>query len=114
MITYFKDKNHKFKKNFQNYKTSITLLKSFDIIVIIATTSGSITLSLTGLGLIAIPISAATTCGLSIGNKVVYENIVRKYKEYKKRNEKDEQVIKYFDKLHRNSLQDNLIDNTEI
>ena len=57
MITYFKDKNNKSKKRYKNYKTITTILKSFDTFVIIATTSSSITLSLTGIGLIAIPIS---------------------------------------------------------
>ena len=56
MTTYFKDKNNKSKKKYKKYKTLTTILKSFDTFVIIATTSGSITLSLTGIGLIVIPI----------------------------------------------------------
>ena len=79
MISYFKHKNKKSKKKFKKYKTKTTILKSFDTFVIIATTSSSITLSLTGIGLIAIPISTASACGLSIGNKVLYEIIINKY-----------------------------------
>ena len=75
MIPYFKDKNNKSKKKYKILKTT-TILKSFDTIVIIATTSISTTLSLTGIGLIATPISSATACGLSIGIKVVYEKII--------------------------------------
>ena len=71
MITYFKDKNNKSKKKFKKYETITTILKSFDTFVIIATTSSSINLSFTGIGLIVIPISTATACGLSIGNKVL-------------------------------------------
>ena len=41
-----------------------TLLKSFDTLVIIATTSSSITLSLTGIGLIVIPRATASACAL--------------------------------------------------
>ena len=78
MITYFKDKNNKSKKKYKEYKTITTLLKSFDTFVIIATTSSSITLSFTGIGLIAIPISTATACRLSIGKKVLYEIIVNR------------------------------------
>ena len=63
MISYFKDKNHKSKKLYKKYKTLTTILKSFDAFVIISTTSSSITLSLTGLGLIVIPITSASTCG---------------------------------------------------
>ena len=47
-----------------------TKLKSIVTFNINATTSASITLSFTGIGLIAIPISFATACGLSVGNKV--------------------------------------------
>ena len=66
MITYFKDKNNKSKKKYKNYKTMTTILKSFDTIVIIATTSSSISLSLTGFGLIVVPISSSIARGLSI------------------------------------------------
>ena len=113
MITYFKDKNNKSKKKYKKYKTITILLKSFDTFVIIAKTSTSITLSLTGIGLIAIPISTATACGLSMGNKVLYEVIINKDNKYKKQFEKDQQTIEIFDKLYRRSLQDNIIDKTE-
>ena len=73
MITHFKDKNNKSKKRYLLDKTVIAILKSFDTFVIIATTSSSITLSLTGMVLIAISVSTATACGLSIDNKVIYE-----------------------------------------
>ena len=76
MITYFKDKNNKSKKKYKKYKTITTILKSFDTFVLIATTSSSINSSLTGIGLIAIPISTASACALSIGNKVLYEMII--------------------------------------
>ena len=75
--------------------------------------TSSITLNLTGIGLIVIPISTASACALSIGNKVLYEVITNKYNKYKKRFEKDQQTIKSFDKLYRKSLQDNVIDKTE-
>ena len=113
MTTFFKDKNNKAKKRYKNYKTITTILKSFDTFAIIATTSSSITLSLTGICLIAIPISTATACGLSIGNKVLYEIIINKYNNYKKLYERDQNTIKSFDKLYRKSLQDNVIDKTE-
>ena len=113
MITYFKDKNNKSKKKYKKYKTLTTILKSFDTIVIIATTSTSITLSVTGIGLIAIPISTATACGLSIPNKILYEIVMQKYYKHKKLYEKDNQTIKSFDKLYRKSLQDNLIAKNE-
>ena len=113
MITYFKDRNNKSKKKNKKYKTLTTILKSFDTFPIIATTSSSITLSITGIGLIVIPISTASACALSIGNKVIYEIIINIFYKYKKQHEKDQQTIKPFDKLYRKSLQDKVIDKNE-
>ena len=113
MITYFKEENNKSKKKYKKHKTITTILKSFDTFVLIATLSKSITLSLTVIGLKVMPISTATACGLSVGNKVIYEIIINKYNKYKKRHEKDQQTTKSFDKLYRKSLQDNVIDKSE-
>ena len=113
MITYFKDKNNKSKKKYKNYKTLTTILKSYDTFVFFATTSSSITLSLTGIGFIVIPITTASACALSIGNNVIYEVKINKYKKYKEEYEKDQQTIKSFDKFYRKSLQGNLIDRSE-
>ena len=54
-----------------------TIMKSFDTIGIIARTSNSITLRLTGIGLIVIPISICIACGLSISNKVIFEIVIQ-------------------------------------
>ena len=113
MITYFKDKNHKSKKIYKNYKTLNTVLESVDSIVIIGATSTSITLSITGVRLIILPISAGIACALSLGNKVLHKIIINKYNKYKKQYERDQNTIKSFDKLYRKSLQDNIIDKIE-
>ena len=113
MITYFRDKNHKSKKRYKNYKTLNTILESVDSIVIIGATSTSITLSITGVGLIVLSISAGIACGLSLGNKVLHKLIINKYNKYEKQYERDQQTIKSFDKFYRKSLQDNIIDKTE-
>ena len=113
MITYFKDKNHKSKKKYKNYKTLNTVLESIDSIIIIGATSTSITLSVTGVGLVILPISAGIACVLSLSNKVLHKLITNKYNKYKKQYERDQNTIKSFDKLYRKSLQDNIIDKTE-
>ena len=113
MITYFKDKNNKSKKKYKNYKTLNTILESVDSIIIIGATSTSITLSITGIGLIIPPISAGIACALSLSNKVLHKLFINKYNKYKKQYERDQQTIKSFDKLYRKSLQDNIIDKTE-
>ena len=113
MITYFKDKNNKSKKRYKNYKILNRVLESVDSIVIIGATSTSITLSITGIGLIILPISAGIACTLSLGNKVLHKLIINKYNKYKKQYERDQQTIKPFDKLYRKSLEDNIIDENE-
>ena len=84
MITYFKDKYIQSEKKCEEHKILNTALKSFDAIVNIATTSSSITLSLTGFGLNAIPTLTVTACGLSSGNEVIYERVVQKYEKLQK------------------------------
>ena len=113
MITFFKDKNNKSKKRYKNYKTINTILESIDSIVIIAATSTSITLTITGVGLVILPISAGIACTLSLANKVFNKLILNKYNKDKKLYEKDQNTIKCFDKLYRKSLQDNVIDKIE-
>ena len=88
LITYVKFKNNESEKKYKNYKTLTTIRKSFDTIIV-ATTSTSITLSLTELGLIVIPISTGIACGLTISNKVIYEIMMQKYNKYKKQYERD-------------------------
>ena len=99
MITYFKVKNNKSKRISKKYELLTTILKTFDTIVITATPSSSFTLSLTGIGLIVKPISTGKTYRLSIGNKGVYEIVMREYSKNKPQNEKDQQTINSFEKL---------------
>ena len=73
MIIYFKDKNNKSKRKYKNYKTLNTVIESVDSIAIIGATSTSITLSVIGIGLIVLPISAGVACGISLGNKVLHK-----------------------------------------
>ena len=113
MITFFKDKNKKSRKRYQTYETLNTILESVYSIVIIGATSTSITLSVTGVGSIILPISAGIACTLSLGNKVLHKLIINNHNKHKKQYERDQQTIKSFDKLYRKSLQDNVIDKTE-
>ena len=88
MIQYFRDKNNKSKKRYRSYKTLNTILESVDKIVTIGATSTSITLSITGIGSIVLPISAGIACSQSKGNKVLQKIIINKYSKNKKNNMK--------------------------
>ena len=70
---------------------------------LIGATSTSITVSVTGIGLIVLPLSAGIACTLSLGNKVLDKVIIIKYNKYKKQYEKDQNIIKSFDKLYSES-----------
>ena len=113
MITYFKDKYSISRKKYKNYKMITTILKSFDTIVIIATTFSFITLSPPGIRLITIPISSGIACGLRISKKVIDEIFMLNYNKYKKPYENDQQSIKSFNNLYRKTLQDNVINRDE-
>ena len=63
---------------YKKYKSLTTIVKSFDTIVIIAATSNFLTLSLTGLSLIAIPIRSGIAFGLTISNKLINEIFMQK------------------------------------
>ena len=54
-------------------KCQLQCWNSFDTFVFIGTSSSCITLSLTGIVLMVIPISTGIACGLSIGNKALNE-----------------------------------------
>ena len=93
-----------------------SILKSIDTFVIIATTSSSYTLSLTGIGVVAI--SNKLNCNSTImvyqlANKVKKEIILNKYNKYREQYHKDQELIKPFDNLYRISLRDNVIDKNE-
>ena len=113
MITYFKNTNNKSKKRYKKYKTLNTVFESVHSIIIIGATSTSIILSIIGIGLTVLPISAGIACTLSLGNKVLLNLIINKDNKNKKLYERDQKTIKSFDKLYRKSLQDNVIDKTE-
>ena len=113
MITYFKDKNYESKKKFKDYTPLNTILESVDSTVNIGATSTSITLSITGIGLNNLPITAGNPCTLTIVNKILHKKIIKKYNKYKKQYEGDQQTIKSFDKIYRKFLQDNIVDKSE-
>ena len=81
-----------------------TILKSFDRFEIIACTSSSITFSLTGFSLLAIPISAATGCRLSLSKMV--EIVLQQYhmhEKMRKMNKLLNHLVDIWEKLARQS-----------
>ena len=73
MVSYFKEKIHKSKKKFENYKTLTSIFESVDTVGIIGVTPISVTLWVTGVGLIVLQIGAGIACALSIANNVLHK-----------------------------------------
>ena len=78
----------------------ITTSKTFDTILNVATTSGSVTVFLKGIVLLAIPITTGIACGLTISSKVIFELVSQRYNKYKIQYQKDQQTIKCFNNLN--------------
>ena len=57
--------------------------------------------------------SAGIACTLSLGNKVLQTLITNKYNKHTKQYGRDQQTIKFSDKLYRKSLQGSVIDKNE-
>ena len=76
MITYFKDRDHNSKEIHRNFKTLNSRLESIDTVNNIAPTATAVTFSVTGVGLVVLPISLGVASALSFGNKVLYKIII--------------------------------------
>ena len=79
-------------------RTLHTILKSFDTYVITATTSTSVTFSVTGIGVIVLPKWNGVACGLTINNKTVYEVIMQHWNIHKNFLMRAQRTIKFLDK----------------
>ena len=99
LITYFNDKNIKWKNKYKSYETPTSILESVDTNVNTGATTTSVTLSFTGVDLIVVPISAAIACALSLANKVIQKIIINNYNNSEKQIEKGQESIKSFDKF---------------
>ena len=64
------------------------MLELVDSIVFIGATLTSITLSITGNGLIILPISAGIACTIILGNKVLHKINIRRYNNYRNKMKK--------------------------
>ena len=66
MMKYYEMEEKKYKKKYTKYKLINDLINSTDGLIIIGTTSASATLSITGVGIIVVPITAGVGCATGI------------------------------------------------
>ena len=74
----------KTKKRYNEYKTLTLILEAVDTVVILGSTATSVTLSITDIGLIMLPITAGIGCSITISNKVLHKILIDKYNKHKK------------------------------
>ena len=72
------------KKRLKKHKVLSTISKTVDTFIVSATTSSSVTLSLTGLGLIVIPIFTEIARGLTVTNNTLNKIIMNEFNKHKK------------------------------
>ena len=66
MMKYYEMEEKKYKQKYNKYKLINNLINSLDGIIVIGTTSASISLSITGVGIIVVPITAGVGCATGI------------------------------------------------
>ena len=100
MITSFIDKNLESKKICDNYRTVASILESVDTVVFLGATTTSLTLAVTGVGLIVVLMTAGVAGDLTIGEKVIHKIILKKFIWYKKYYKKNQQTIESSNKKY--------------
>ena len=110
---FYEDEYRKLKNIYNKFKTMNKILNTVDSLVIISTTSTSITFSITGFGIITIPIIAGIGCGITITSKIICEYLKTREKFYLENYTLSHITLQEFRKLHQKSLEDNVIDQNE-
>ena len=104
---------NKYKKKYTNYKLINKLINSTDGLIIIGTTSASVTLSITGVGIIVVPITAGVGCATGILVKICSSYLKKKEQNYKLKYAIIQKTLDDCRQLFTTSLKDNHIDEKE-
>ena len=113
MMKYYELEEKKYKKKYTKYKLIKNLINSFDGIIVIGTTSASISLSITGVGIIVVPIAAGVGCTTGILVKICSSYLKKKEQNYKLEYTIIQKTLDDFRQLYVTSLKDNHIDEKE-
>ena len=73
LVSYLKDTNRKSKMKYNFFKTLTSILESVDTVAFIGSTTMFMTLLVTAVGLIVVPISAGIVCALSLSIKLLHK-----------------------------------------
>ena len=103
----------KYKKKSKTYKIINGLIQSIDGVLLLGVSSTAITLSVTGVGLVVVPIASGIGAGVSIISKILNEYLKRKEQHNIKKYTLAGRTLNDFSKLHSKCLEDNKIDLNE-
>ena len=113
MMKYYEMEEKKYKQKYNKYKLINNLINSLDGIIVIGTTSASISLSITGVGIIVVPIAAGVGCTTGILVKICSSYLKKKEQNYKLKYTIIQKTLDNFRQLYVTSLKDNHIDEKE-
>ena len=113
MMKYYEMEEKKYKQKYNKYKLINNLINSLDGIIVIGTTSASISLSVTGVGIIVVPIAAGVGCTTGILVKICSSYLKKKEQNYKFKYTIIQKTLDDFRQLYVTSLKDNHIDEKE-
>ena len=103
----------KYKKKSKIYKLINCLIQSIDGVSVLSVSSTCVTLSVTGVGLVVVPIASGIGSGLCIISKIAGEYLKRKEQHNIKTYTLASRTLHDYQKLHSNCLEDNKIDLNE-
>ena len=83
MMKYYESEENKHKKKYTKYKLINNLINSTDGPIIMETTSASVTLSITGVGITNVPVTAGVGCATCIFIKNCSSYLKKKEQKYK-------------------------------
>ena len=110
---FFYHEAKKYKKKSKIYKIINGLILSIDGVSVLAVSSTCVTLSVTGVGLVVVPIASGIGAGLCIISKIAGEYMKRKEQHNIKKYTLAGRTLNDFCKLHSKCLEDNKIDLSE-
>ena len=110
---FYNHEAEKYKKKSKQYKLINCLIQSIDGVSVLGVSSTCVTLSVTGVGLIVVPIASGIGAGLCIISKIAGEYLKRKEQHNIKKYTLAGRTLNDFCKLHSKCLEDNKIDLNE-
>ena len=98
--SFYNHEAKKYEKKSKIYKLINYLIQSIDRVLLLGASSTAITLSVTGVGLIVIPIASGIGAGVSIISKILNEDLKRKEQHNIKKYTLAGRTLHDYQKLH--------------